>query len=330
MNNSTLLRGLLVAVLALVTIGVILQSKRASPVVPDDLDRYLDPLTELAPRITAIEVQSGEQLVRVERRAEGWTLISRDGFTAQSEPIQELVRALIGLETTQKMTAKPERHHELGLAWPDETKVARRIRIFVDESPDATTDVIVGNAVQSPTGVYIRRFGDDQSYRAKGRLAAVADVGPWIAGPVAEIESKSIVQIDVGAFNLVQTNQQWEVNPPLAEGAPADPMRDALKSTLPYLLSGFQPDDVRKARTDEPVHEGEIAAIYHLGGGNAVDARLWKESDGIWVRLAFAARATEPNESLDQYAARWAGWMFRVPSWRAGQFEPLFAPPAAP
>ncbi len=325
LNNAKLIRALVVAVLALIAIGAVLQSRRNAPPVSDELDQYLGALEALAPRITAIEVQTGATVLRVERSGTGWVLASREGFAAGDEPIQELVRGLIALETTQKMTAKPERHHELGVAWPDETNVARRIRVFVDGSPDATTDLIVGTAVQSPTGVYLRKHGENQAFRAKGRLAALADVGGWIKGPVVDMQSKDIQQVEVNGLTLTQRDSNWTfVQPATAE---PDPVRDALKSTIPYLLSGFNPEDVRVARADDDAHPKQVTALFHLDADHAVEARIWKEEDGIWVRLALGECSPTPHESLDKYSALWQGWVFRLPSWRAGQFEPLFAPP---
>ncbi len=325
MNNAKLIRGLIVAVLALIAIGAILQSRRNATTVSNDLDQYLGALETLAPKISAIEVQSGETVLRVEKTNTGWVLASRDGFAANDEPIQELVRGLIALETTQKMTAKPERHHELGVAWPDETKIARRIRIYIDGSPDAAADLIVGNAVQSPTGVYVRKHGENQAFRAKGRLAATAEAHAWIDGPVVDLQSKDIQKIDVDGLTLTQSESNWT----FAQPAPAEPdlKRDAVKSTIPYLLSGFQPDDVRVARADDSAHPNQVVAIFQLDADHAVEARLWKEEDAVWVRLARGECAATPHESLDKYSALWQGWVFRLPAWRAGQFEPLFAAP---
>lgn len=332
MNSSKLIRALVVAVLALIVMGVIIQSRRNTTAVSNELDQYLKTLVTLAPKISAIEVQSGETVLRIEKNSTGWVLASREGFAANDEPIQELVRGLIALETMQKMTAKPDRHHELGLAWPDESKVARRIRVFVDGSPDAKADVIVGNAVQSPTSVYLRRFGDNQAYRAKGRLAATAEVSLWIDGPVIDMQSKDIGRVEVDGLTLVQKDSQWNFVAPTPDEP--DAKRDALKSTIPYLLSGFQPDDVRAARADDITLPNQVVAIFHLDAEHAVEARLWKDGDGIWVRLALGECALTPHASLDKYSALWQGWVFRLPSWRAGQFEPLFAPasplPAAP
>ena len=331
MNNSKLIRGLIAAMIGLVAITAILQMQTKKLVVSDEIDQYLETLATLAPQITAVEVQSGESVLRVEKSGDRWIVASRCGFSAKAEPIQELVRGLIALETTQKMTAKPDRHHELGLAWPDEKKVARRVRVFIDGASDATTDIIVGNAVQSPTGVYLRKFGENQAYRASGRLAAVADAGLWLDGPIAEFESKNIQQIDVDGLTLTQKDSQWNF---VADAAP-ETKRDALKSTIPYLLSGFQPEDVRVASPDDLTHPNQVAAIFHLDAEHAVDARIWKESDGIWVRLTAGECSATPHELLDKYSAQWNGWVFRLPTWRAGQFEPLFAdptlaPPLAP
>lgn len=325
MNNRNLICGLAVFVIALLAVAIIVATKVTVPAPAYAIDEYLEALTAFAPKIDAIEVQSGDSTLRLERGNNGWTIPSRNGYGAKAESVQELVRGLIALDADQQMTSKPERHHELGVAWPDIKKEAQRIRLFAEGSKEPVLDVILGRAVQSPTGVYLRKSSENQAYRCRGSLRVSADIAAWLAGPVSEIPSSAIQQIDVDGATLTQKDSQWSFLPPTS--TEPDPRRDAIKATIPYLLSGFQPEDVRAASAEDALHPNQIAAIFHLDADHAVDARVWKESDGVWVKLSLGECSAVPNEALDKYAPMWQGWVFRLPAWRGGQFDPLFAPP---
>ncbi|MSR45176.1 MAG: DUF4340 domain-containing protein [Phycisphaerales bacterium] len=323
MNNARFIRALVISVIALVALAVALRMRAHDPIAPPELDQYLNSIAPLASKISAIELHSGETPLRIEKGSEGWTVASRAGFPAKAERVQELVRGLIALDADQKMTAKLERLHELGLAWPDANKESTRVQIFVMDSDQPVLDVIIGRAVQSPAGVYVRRSGENQSYRCTGSLRVAHAIEAWIASPVSDIPASAIGQINVDGLTLTQQAGQWSFVEPTGE---ADARRDALKATMPFLLSGFAPEDVRIATTEDLVHSNQIAVILHLDAEHAVDARVWKEGDGVWVRLALGECASTPHETLDAYAPMWQGWVFRLPSWRGAQFEPLFAP----
>ncbi len=347
MNGSKVLRILIAAVFVIVVIAVLLRMAGPNTVDQSGIGDSMVNLAELAPKINAVEMDNGSESIRAERGSNGWVVTSRDGFPAKPETIQEVVRGLISLKKSQRMTAKPDRHSELAVAWPDEKKESRRIRVFAEGSADPIVDLIVGRAVQAPAGVYVRGNGDNQSWRCVGTLGAGGDIGSassmssWLLGPIADFSADELQEVDFDGLKMTRKDGQWSVetpglvmqdaavqNPPAqdpnAPPAETNPKRDAMKGTLPYLLSGFQPEDVRREKPEDLSHPNQLSVVLRIDAQHTVDARLWKEGDAIWVRLAPGDCAGEANEKLTTAAARWNGWVFKMPSWRTGYLNPLF------
>ena len=344
MNGSKVLRILIAVVFIVVLVAVLLRMAGPNSVDQTGIGDSMVNLAELAPKINAVEMENGSESIRAERGSNGWVVTSRDGFPAKPETIQEVVRGLISLKKSQRMTAKPDRHGELGVAWPDEKKESRRVRVFAEGLAEPIVDLIVGRAVQAPAGVYVRKNGENQSWRCIGTLGAGGDIGSassmssWLLGPIADFSADELQEVDFDGLKMTRKDGQWSIDPPEqnppAQNPPeqdpkaplpsANPRRDAMKGTLPYLLSGFQPEDVRREKPEDLSHPNQLSVILRIDADHTVDARLWKEGDAIWIRLAPGDCTGQPNEKLTQAAAQWAGWVFKMPSWRTGYLNPLF------
>ena len=344
MNGSKVLRILIAVVFIVVLVAVLLRMAGPNSVDQTGIGDSMVNLAELAPKINAVEMENGSESIRAERGSNGWVVTSRDGFPAKPETIQEVVRGLISLKKSQRMTAKPDRHGELGVAWPDEKKESRRVRVFAEGSAEPVVDLIVGRAVQAPAGVYVRKNGENQSWRCIGTLGAGGDIGSassmssWLLGPIADFSADELQEVDFDGLKMTRKDGQWSIDPPEqnppVQNSPAqdpnapspsgNPRRDAMKGTLPYLLSGFQPEDVRREKPEDLSHPNQLSVILRIDADHTVDARLLKEGDAIWIRLAPGDCTGQPNEKLTQTAAQWSGWVFKMPSWRSGYLNPLF------
>ncbi len=344
MNGSKVLRILIAVVFIVVVVAVLLRMSGPNSVDQTGIGDSMVNLAELAPKINAVEMENGSESIRAERGSNGWVVTSRDGFPAKPETIQEVVRGLISLKKSQRMTAKPDRHGELGVAWPDEKKESRRVRVFAEGSAEPVVDLIVGRAVQAPAGVYVRKNGENQSWRCIGTLGAGGDIGSassmssWLFGPIVDISADELQEVDFDGLTMTRKDGQWFIDPPAQDppvqnppaqdpNAPSssiNPRRDAMKGTLPYLLSGFQPEDVRREKPEDLLHPNQLSVILRIDADHTVDARLWKEGDSIWIRLAPGDCTGQPNQKLTQAAAQWSGWVFKMPSWRTGYLNPLF------
>ena len=285
-------------------------------------------LAAVASKINRIEVETASGVTQAQRVNGVWTLPSRDGFPAKEEALQSLVRGLIALKKSQRMTAMPDRHGELGLAWPDATGEARLVRIYEEGSEAPAVEVLVGRSVQSPPGVYVRSPNEVQSWKCTGTLATQELPAAWLDGPVADIPADDLKSIECLGNVLTKENGQWSGK--LADGS-THAREAAMRSTLPYLLSGLAIDDARRERPEDLAREGGVTASLRLDDQHTIDARLWRDADAVWVRLApgECGEGATP-EKLAQQSPKWQGWVFMLPKWKAAQYRGLFEDPTPP
>ncbi|MBU3727786.1 MAG: DUF4340 domain-containing protein [Phycisphaerales bacterium] len=270
-----------------------------------------DLLVDLAPmaeRINVLVVESSEGTTRLEKRDGTWVVATRDGFPAQTESVVGALRGLAGLRKSQKLTAKPERHGDLGLAWPDSTGEAKLVSVYAgDEKPVA--QVVVGRGVFQPDGVYARLLSEPQTWRCAGSMTVAATAQTWLANPVADISAGSIETISGcdpsgRTITLVRDDKRvWQVQgaeggaagaaaagadgaaPGVTPGAPTDPVADGFKAAIPSLVVGMQAEDVRRATPEDAARQGVVTVTYGIGSGGTAHARLWRDGETYFVML---------------------------------------------
>ncbi len=335
MNSQRLLRLAVGLAFVIVAVAVAIRVMGPNRVDTSGIGDAVVDLADRASKIRRIELETGKEHAIAERGPAGWTLASRSGFPANESALQGIVRGLIALQKSQRMTAMPARHGELGLAWPDPKGETRLVRIYAEGSDVPAAELLIGRQAQSPTGVFIRMVDDPQAWRCTGALQLGSEGGGWIAGPVSEIGADALKSVECEGIRLVPTNGQWGVEgappePTSPDAPPGDPKSAAMRGTLPYLLSGLQPEDVRRETADDAARAPAITATIRVDEGHTVVARLWQEGDDVWVALALGQCEGPSNATLDEQAPKWSGWVFKLPSWRSGQYKALFGTPPVP
>ncbi len=336
MNSQRMMRIAVGTATAIIVVAVSIKALAPKSGESSGIGQPAVSLGDSTSRLRRIEVHQGEELLAAQRADGSWVLASRDGFPANEKALQGLVRGLVGLKKSQRMTAMPERHGELGLAWPDEAKQTRLVRIFAEGSEAPVAELLVGKTTHSPAGVFVRSVGDPQVWRCDGALDLGSEGGGWIAGPVSDLAADSLVAVECDGVRMLRGEGQWVIEgapaaaPDQPDAAPSDPKSAAMKSTLPYLLSGLQPEDVRREAPEDASRPGAKVATVRVDGGHTVVARFWQEGDDLWVTLAQGECTGSPHATLEEFSPKWQGWVFKIPSWRAGQYKALFEPPTAP
>ncbi len=270
-----------------------------------DPDALID-LAPLAERIDALQVESFEGTVRLERRDGTWVIASRDGFPAQTESVVGALRGLARLRKSQKLTAKPERHGDLGLAWPDSSNEAKLVSVYAGgETPVA--QVVVGRSVYQPDGVYARLLSEPQTWRCAGSLNVAATPQTWLANPVADVTADSIQSIsgcDTTGRTITLTRDDkggWALAPAAGAGgdaaggagvdasagagAPTDSVAEGFKAAIPSFVVGMQAEEVRRATPEDATRPNTVTVTYGIGENAAVHARLWRDGETYFVML---------------------------------------------
>jgi hypothetical protein len=319
------------------------ERERGSAVMPD--------LEKRAGEVSAIEVSRGTATVRLENRKDaGWTIATSDGYPARTELVRALVASLAGLTYEDKMTAKPERHKELALAWPDAEGKARLVR-FVGADPGAkpVAELVIGEERFSPDAVFVRAPDQEQTWRARGRVQIPDDAMGWMDRSLLVLPTDETMSVDFDGLTLARpadtapaadgARRPWEAKVDDAQRASwSDAQQESARLGLPSFLERLEFEAVRRARGDV-AKEPRWTATFDLKTGTVTLAGH-EEPEGVWFTLtAFpkpdAPKATPPANEYDPYvpdwsafAARTAGWEYRMPSWKADTLRRMREAPA--
>lgn len=341
------------AVVLVVLAGVLIE-RRGATAERTAGSPFLPGLEARADEIAAVEVQRGNATVRLERRdGGGWALASSDGYPARGELVRAMLVSLAGLKVEDRMTARKERHDELGLAWPDPSGRARLVR-FLGKGPAAVTvaEAVVGEERFTPDAVFVRLPAQDQTWRARGRVQVPADAMAWLDRTLLSLPAGETVEARLDGIVLRAPEQPADAEAAAAPRAPwsvrvedaeeahwSEAQRESARTGLPSFLERLELEGVRRARTD--VAKEPRWSPYFETRSATVVLRGHREADGTWFTVDVApkpgaAAPAKPARDGDPFVPDWqqlaaalAGWEFRMPQWKADTLARMRAPAGA-
>ena len=332
---------------------------------------FLPQVAEVAPKVVRIELERGGagETTRRELRKEGdgWILVTSDGYPVRFEEVKGLVAGLTSLKIDDRMTAKKERHGELGLAWtaetPDSSGRGARVRLY-DDSTDTgaapVVDVVLGEERANPRAQFVRRFGEDQCWRVLGSVLVDIDPRRWVEAELLAIPDGEVRGVTFNGLTLVGTEgADGRVTYAAAENATplaalatesgtvqwTDARKEVAIRTLPNWLSRLELDDVRRAKGGAP--DPALSATFDMVRGTLKVNAVRDASDPSAVWISFEAAPKEGAPSADEinakkkypgdpyipdwkaFAAKHAGWEYKLPGWKLGSLEEALKTPAA-
>ncbi len=324
---------------------------------------FLPQVAEVAPKVVRIELERGGagETTRRELRKEGdgWILVTSDGYPVRFEEVKGLVAGLTSLKIDDRMTAKKERHGELGLAWtaetPDSSGRGARVRLY-DDSTDTgaapVVDVVLGEERANPRAQFVRRFSEDQCWRVLGSVLVDIDPRRWVEAELLAIPDGEVRGVTFNGLTLVGTEgADGRVTYAAAENATplaalatesgtvqwTDARKEVAIRTLPNWLSRLELDDVRRAKGGAP--DPTLSATFDMVRGTLKVNAVRDASDPSAVWISFEAAPKEGAPSADEinakkkypgdpyipdwkaFAAKHAGWEYKLPGWKLNALE---------
>jgi hypothetical protein len=324
---------------------------------------FLPQVAEVAPKVVRIELERGGagETTRRELRKEGdgWILVTSDGYPVRFEEVKGLVAGLTSLKIDDRMTAKKERHGELGLAWtaetPDSSGRGARVRLY-DDSTDTgaapVVDVVLGEERANPRAQFVRRFSEDQCWRVLGSVLVDIDPRRWVEAELLAIPDGEVRGVTFNGLTLVGTEgADGRVTYAAAENATplaalttesgtvqwTDARKEVATRTLPNWLSRLELDDVRRAKGGTP--DPTLSATFDMVRGTLKVNAVRDASDPSAVWISFEAAPKEGAPSADEinakkkypgdpyipdwkaFAAKHAGWEYKLPGWKLNALE---------
>ena len=308
---------------------------------------FLPQVAEVAPKVVRIELErggaSGTTRRELRKEGDGWILVTSDGYPVRFEEVKGLVAGLTSLKIDDRMTAKKERHGELGLAWtaetPDSSGRGARVRLYTS-NPDSAgagsaaapvVDVVLGEERANPRAQFVRRFSEDQCWRVLGSVLVDIDPRRWVEAELLAIPDGEVRGVTFNGLTLVGTEgADGRVTYAAAENATplaalatesstvqwTDARKEVATRTLPNWLSRLELDDVRRAKGGAP--DPALSATFDMVRGTLKVNAVRDASDPGAVWISFEAAPKEGAPSADEINAKkkYPGDPY-IPDWKA-------------
>ena len=190
----------------------------------------------------------------VRETGDRWAALERYGYPVDRKRVRDLVVALADMRLIERKTAQPERYGRLQVEAPDAEKAQSRLVRLETADGKVLAEAIIGKeryrlTGTEPTGTYLRRPDEAQSWLASGGVQIEHEVARWLDG--------EIVQLDPAAIRRIEIERAGEPGYAAERSKPGDPLQlaglaegEALKQDadlnhLTGALSSVRLDDVK-------------------------------------------------------------------------------------
>lgn len=344
------LAGLVVGAVVLVgAAGFMLTQGESTPVA--ERSGFLPGLKTDVAKVARVELSRGKDEIVLVRSGDEWTLASAGGYPAKLDGVRSLMTGLASLEVDEALTAKRERHGELGLAWPDEKGQAALVRLL-DANAAPLYEIVLGEEKFSPKSQYVRRLAEDQTYRCRGGVTIDTSTRGFAETEIVSLADTELESIAYDTLVISRgEDKAWKAEPgaapidPVATGAAwPEEQKKAAAQTLPSWVSRLDFDDVRRRDREGATWVPDPAfSMTYFAKDVTLHIEAMKEGDDVWMRVSGtpnakpaeaaggdaskpAEGAKEPAEGAKEpekaqtdwaaWSARVAAWEFKLPDWK--------------
>ena len=293
------------AAAAAVTLGVEYRAARpdavSGPVLPG--------LSDTIAAGQRILITSADASYRIERAQRGdqsvWVMRDRGDFPVLATRLQQLTDGLRALRTTRRMTNDASKHARLGVDDPREG--GRGVLVQIEDGRGALlVNLILG---VEPSGLYVRRPDEAQTWAAEGDLPPLRDIAAWLDLRPLTLEPQALTRVEVmpaegRAYILARdaADQPWRIAAPALA-----PLSQSVVRATAERVTALAPRDVQPA----PAIQGPVRARVRATtfDGVMLDAEIIEADARLWVKLVARAGAPEQEAAalaLNNRAAPWA------------------------
>lgn len=352
MNRNVLIAGAIVAV-GLVAAAVVLNKDENAPAsgsassaaATGQLPALLPGIDKQLDSITRIALRSAEGTATLERKDGQWTVVENEGYLAQQDRVAKMLASLGAMTTTEKMTSRKEMLDRLGLAEAGkEGSPTIEVKLF-GEGDKELGALLVGNVRSGANREqerFVRKVGEDQAWAVRTPLQVDAIKDSWTQKEILNVGADRIRRFEVDPFDTEPVAVARAERPTDAFAVEAIPAgkelaRAEAASSLAASLASLNFDTVKRdlAFFDQLTSETLVQATTF--DGLAIKSRWRKEgTEATWATFDVAydegLRPTgdvaaslksvdDTKKEADEIAARTKGWVFRIPSWKAGTLD---------
>lgn len=326
----------LIGGLALVTLMVTLAATVIAIRQPDSspvgsLDAPAFPaLRERPDAVARAVIGSAEGEITLVREApERWVAQERAGYPVLGDKVRALVVALADMRLIEAKTRRPDRYERLELEDPDAEGATSRLVRIEDENGGLLAEAIFGKQRQrltgtEPSGIYLRRPGEEQTWLASGSPQIDVAVQDWLQTTIVDLAPGKVQDIEMQPADgePFAFARQGDGGPlalqDLGEDEQLDPRANL--DQLAGSFGGLALEDVRPA-SEVAWPESPSRVRVRTADGLELSVRLALIDDQPWLAIE-SVRASGPaaEEEADpparpnpeEIAARTDGWAYRI------------------
>lgn len=265
-------------------------------------------LAKRANDVAALELESTKGKIRIERSNDAWVIPDKGGYRAKADLTRKNILGIIGLETLEPRTDKPELYNLIQVNEPKDYQPADEaakseagpiIARLLDDKGQPLAALVVGKVKtrelgSRPAEIHVRKLGEARAWLAKGRVDLPADMSAWLDKDMVKIErarvaSAYVQHADGEKLTLLRTNA--------ADGTAKDDFRPAGipagkkvasqydANSLPGALAFISFDDVAKADSKD-FSKPTLSVIETLDGVRVTIKSIPAADKKAWIAVA--------------------------------------------
>jgi Domain of unknown function (DUF4340) len=237
----------------------------------------------------------------VRETGDRWAALERNGYPVDRKRVRDLVVALADMRLIERKTAQPERYDRLEVEAPDAENAQSELVRLEAANGTVLAEAIIGKqryrlTGTEPSGTYLRRPDEAQSWLASGGIQIDREVARWLDGEIVDLDPATIRRIEIQragepSYAAVRDDPGGELR--LAGLSGDETLKeDADLSRLTGALSSVNLEDVRPREQLAWPAEQHTARVETFDGLE-LSVRLAKIDDAHWA--IFDARAVAPS-----------------------------------
>lgn len=238
----------------------------------------------------------------VRETGDRWSALERYGYPVDGGRVRELVVTLADMRLIEPKTAQPEHYDRLQVEAPDAEGAQSQLVRLEAADGQVLAEAIIGKqryrlTGTEPSGTYVRRPDEAQSWLASGGIQIDREVARWLDAEIVDVDPEVIRRIEIeraGEPGYVAVRDEPGADLRLTDLAADETLKeDADLTRLTGALSSMALEDVKPREQIEWPTDQHIARIETFEGVE-LTVRLAQIDDGHWATFE-ASGTTRPE-----------------------------------
>lgn len=313
LHHATVQRNLIIRltitaiIIWLIVIGSLIATRTDHAGLPERFEEQVLPgLADKIGEISEIRFTMADGSYALAREGDIWTMVTADSYPVSAAPLAQFLTGLVGLTYQGRQTRDPKKYGIIGLGSPQEGGNGVRLQIYTQAEAELV-NLVIG---RTPSGLYLRKGGEETSYQVNGNLPPFYNQRPWLDLDIYDLDADMIsllsasrpgqaatILLQTGlspAFNQEATNFRQTVRP----GRIAQSIAD-----LAFI-------DVQGS--DRLTGPARIYFQIITETGLSLDLAVYSEANGAWVTIQASGSNDQSVNQAAHINRRAANWAFAI------------------